>query len=207
MQPAKKAYHFSERQKAYLTAKFNIGQSTGRKVDASLVARDMRRAHGSNGERLFKSTEFLTSQQISSYFSRLSATTRQQTLTHEADLTAIEDEINFSTARDQVMATVTLQHPIVFDLYNICAMAEEDRLNKLKVSLLQVICQGLNLDIPINQFAIKLHTWSCLKKPSVIVDAKAKAETEYWIGDTSLGGGGVGGNPENSWWGCATRFS
>ena len=118
------------------------------KVDASLVACDMRRAHGSNGERLFKSTEFLTSQQISSYFSRLSATTRQQTLTHEADLTAIEDEINFSTARDQVMATVTLQHPIVFYQYNICAMAEEDTLKSLKVSLLQVICQGLNLDIP-----------------------------------------------------------
>ena len=118
----------------------------------------MRRAHGLNGERLFKSTEFLTSQQISSYFSRLSATTRQQTLTHEADLTAIEDEINFSTARDQVMATVTLQYPIIFGLYNICAMAEEDTLKNLKVSLLQVICPGLNLDIPINQFAVKLHT-------------------------------------------------
>ena len=66
-------------------------------------------------------------------------------------------EINFSTARDQVMAPVTLQHPIVFDQYNICAMAE-DTLKNLKVSLLQVICQGLNLDIPINQFAVKLHT-------------------------------------------------
>lgn len=148
LRSAKKAYRFSEKQKAYLTAKFNIGQSTGRKVDASLVARDMRRARGSNSERLFKSTEFLTSQQISSYFSRLSATTRQQTLTHEANLTAIEDEINFSMARDQVMATVTLQHPIVFDQYNICAMAEEDTLKSLKVSLLQVICHGLSLDIP-----------------------------------------------------------
>ncbi|CAH3184633.1 unnamed protein product [Porites evermanni] len=118
-------------------------------------APDMRRAQGLNGERLFKSTAFLTPQQISSYFSCLSC---QQTLTHEAYLTAIEDEIHFSTARDQVMATVTLQHPIVFDLYNICAMAEEDTLKNLKVSLLQVICQGLNLDIPINQFAIKLHT-------------------------------------------------
>ena len=69
-------------------------------------------------------------------------------------------------------------------------MGEEDTLKNLKVSLLQVIFQGLNLDIPINQFAVKLHTWSCLKKPSVIVDAKAEAETEYWIGDTSPGGGG-----------------
>ena len=74
----------------------------------------MRSAHSSNGERLFKSTEFLTFQQISSYFSRLSATTPQQT--HEVDLAAIEEEINFSTARDEVMATVTLQHPIMFDL-------------------------------------------------------------------------------------------
>ena len=148
LRPAKKAYRFSEKQKAYLTAKFNIGRSTGRKVDASLVARDMRCARGSNSERLFKSTEFLTSQQISSYFSRLSATARQQTLTHEADLTAIQDEINFSMARDQVMATVTLQHPIVFDQYNICAMAEEETLKSLKVSLLQVICHGLNLEIP-----------------------------------------------------------
>ena len=108
----------------------------------------MRRAHGSNGERLFKSTEFLTSRQISSYFSRPSVTTLQQTLTHEADLTTIEDEINFSAARDQVIATVTLQHPITFDQYDICAMAEEDTLKSLKVSLLQMICQGLNLDIP-----------------------------------------------------------
>ena len=73
LRPTKTAYRFSEKQKAYLTAKFNIGQSTGRKVDASLEARDMRRAYSSNDERLFKSSEFLTSQKISSYFSRLSA--------------------------------------------------------------------------------------------------------------------------------------
>ena len=127
LRPAKKAYRFSENQKTYLTDKFNIGQSTRRKVDASLVARDMRSAHSSNGERLFKSTEFLTSQQISSYFSRLSATTPPQQ-THEVDLAAIEEEINFSTARDEVMATVTLPHPIMFDQYNIYAMAEKDTL-------------------------------------------------------------------------------
>ena len=105
LRPSKKAYRFSEKQKAYLTAKFNIGQSTGRKVDASFVARDMRHVRGSNGERLFKSSEFLTIQQITSYFTRLSATVRQQT--HEVDIAAIEDEINFSAAREHVMATIT----------------------------------------------------------------------------------------------------
>ena len=99
LRPTKTAYRFSEKQKHYLTAKFNIGQSTGRKVDASLVARDMRHARDSNGERLFKSSEFLTTQQITSYFIRLSATLRQQT--HEVDIAAIEDEINFSAARDR----------------------------------------------------------------------------------------------------------
>lgn len=46
------------------------------------------------------------------------------------------------------MATITIQHPIIFDQYNICAMAEEDTLKHLKVALLQVICKGLNLSIP-----------------------------------------------------------
>ena len=146
LRPTKRAYRFSEKQKDYLTAKFNIGESTGRKVDGSLVARDMRRARGSNGERLFKSSEFLTTQQITSYFTRLSATLRQHT--HEVDIAAIEDEINFSAAREHVMATITIQHPIIFDQYNICAMAEEDTLKHLKVALLQVICKGLNLSIP-----------------------------------------------------------
>ena len=84
LRPTKRAYRVSEKQKDYFTAKFNIGESTGRKVDASLVARDMRRARGSNGKRLFKSSEFLTIQQITSYFTRLSATLRQQT--HEVDI-------------------------------------------------------------------------------------------------------------------------
>ena len=128
LQPAKKAYRFSEKHMAYLTDKFNIGQSTRRKVDASLVARDMRSAHSSNGERLFKSTEFLTSQQSIFIFLPPFCETTTPQQTHEVDLAAIEEEINFSTARDEVMATVTLQHPIMFDQYNICAMAEKDTL-------------------------------------------------------------------------------
>ena len=68
------------------------------------------------------------------YFTRPSATVRQQT--HEVDI----------AAREHVMATI--QHPIIFDQYNICTMAEEDTLKHLKVALLQVICKGLNLSIP-----------------------------------------------------------
>ena len=42
----KKAYRFSEKQKAYLDAKFNIGQTSGRKLDGEVVAREMRCAQG-----------------------------------------------------------------------------------------------------------------------------------------------------------------
>ena len=74
----KKPYRLNEQQKAYLEAKFNIGQSTGRKVDPDVVSKEIRRARGKDGERLFGVSEFLTPQQVSSFFSRLAAMLRQQ---------------------------------------------------------------------------------------------------------------------------------
>ena len=68
---AKKAERFNEAQKSYLEAKFNIGQSTGKKLDPGVVAKEMRRARGPNGDRLFAVTTSLSAQQISSFFSRL----------------------------------------------------------------------------------------------------------------------------------------
>ena len=64
---------FTASQKEYLTTKFTIGETTGCKADPVVVARDMMNARGSDGERLFSSDEFLTSQQITSFFSRLAA--------------------------------------------------------------------------------------------------------------------------------------
>jgi len=62
---------FNVKQKEYLSTKFNIGETTGRKADPVVVAKEMMHARGNDGERLFSSDEFLTSQQISSLFSRL----------------------------------------------------------------------------------------------------------------------------------------
>ena len=78
LKETKKPYRFNEKQKAYLEAKFNIGQSTGRKVDPDKVAKEMRRARGTDGKRLFGVSEFLTPQQVSSFFSRLATKLRQQ---------------------------------------------------------------------------------------------------------------------------------
>ena len=62
---------FSVKQKNYLFTRFSIGKVTGQKADAATVAKAMITARDVNGERLFTSFEFLTSQQVGSYFSRL----------------------------------------------------------------------------------------------------------------------------------------
>ena len=143
---AKKAYRFNEKQKAYLDAKFAIGQTSGRKLDGDIVSQEMRRALGTDGARLFKISEFLTPQQCSSYFSRLAAKVRQQ-IPDDADIRAGEEEENFARARETVIS-ITLQHPITFDQYDICAMAKTGSLQSLKLGMLQNICQQLELEVP-----------------------------------------------------------
>ena len=59
---------FKEKQKQSLRDKFSIGESTGNKANPVAVAKSMISARDSNGQRLFSSAEFLTSQQISSFF-------------------------------------------------------------------------------------------------------------------------------------------
>ena len=54
----KKAERFNEAQKSYLGAKFNIGQSTGKKLDPDVFAKEMCRPGGQSGDRLFAVTKF-----------------------------------------------------------------------------------------------------------------------------------------------------
>ena len=54
----KKAYRFNKKQKAYLDAKFSIGQATGKKLDGDIVVCEMRRALRPDGVWLFKVSEF-----------------------------------------------------------------------------------------------------------------------------------------------------
>ena len=119
LKETKKAYHFNEKQSSYHDAKFSIGEATGRKLDAEIVAKEMRHALGSDGRRLFKSSEFLTVQQITSCFSRLSAKVQQQVVTTEEDICAAAEEANFYRAREEILLAMNLEHPIVFDQYNI----------------------------------------------------------------------------------------
>ena len=68
-----KRTRFTEKQRDYLSSKFRIGETTNQKADGALVSKSMMTARDSNGKRLFTSSEFLTRQQVSSIFSRLSS--------------------------------------------------------------------------------------------------------------------------------------
>ena len=129
-----------------LKAKFHIGQTTGRKLDAEMVAREMRRARGPDDKRLFQASEFLAASQVAS-FSRQNAAARQRD-PDEIDIQTSEEEINFSRAKEAV-ETIQLQHPLVYDQYDLCAMAMEGTLKNLKVLMLQRVCEDLGLDIPV----------------------------------------------------------
>ena len=149
----KKPYRFSDKQQSHLVETFNIGRGTGRKVDPEVVAKEMRREKDENSERLFTISEFLTSLQMSSFFSRLAAKVRQQTVgepvLEEEDIRAVNQEENFVTARQLILASINLLHPIVYGQNNLCELVRRNTLSKLKLDQLQCFCAELGLPAPV----------------------------------------------------------
>ena len=153
LKQVKKAYRFNEKQREYLTARFTIGQESGKKVDAEIVATEMRRAKGLNGERLFSVSEFLTTQQVASFFSRMAAKVKQQTApcaqaVTEQDLVAMEEEFNLSNAKESVFEQLNVTHPIHYQQYNICSMVKKSTLKNLKLAILKLLSKSFNLALP-----------------------------------------------------------
>ena len=140
---------FTEKRKDYLTSKFRIGETTGQKADAPSVAKSMMTARDSNGNRLFTSSEFLTGQQVSSFFSRLaSKRTLENDEMTESDIEEnqnVEDEEAFSELRSKIPPEVALTHPICYDSYGICEL--------IAIQMLQSICE--HFDIPITDIKKK----------------------------------------------------
>ena len=95
---------FSVKQKNYLFTRFSIGKVTGQKADAATVAKAMITARDVNGERLFTSFEFLTSQQVGSYFSKL--TLKRTLKDHESEEEGSDVEIDQREAAERMISVV-----------------------------------------------------------------------------------------------------
>jgi hypothetical protein len=79
----RKNKRFTKNQNSFLIERLNIGTQTGRKEDPENVSTLMRNIKNADGSRRFSLAEFLTSQQITSFFSRYCRTNeamREQTI-------------------------------------------------------------------------------------------------------------------------------
>ena len=149
LRSTKKAARFSAKQKAYLDEKFKIGEQTGFKADPAQVAQDMRHAKHEDGSRRFTVDEFLAPQQIKSYFSRMAAKFRQGSheVADEWDGQAVAEQDAYSSARAHILEECRLIHPITYDTYNLCELYARNKLTKLSVPILRIICSHFEMEI------------------------------------------------------------
>ncbi|KAK3739225.1 hypothetical protein QZH41_004334 [Actinostola sp. cb2023] len=85
----KKKTRFIPKQTNFITEQFQMGEQSGRKADPQEVSKAMALARDRNGARRFLPDEVLTPQQITSFFSRLSAKKRQG---HPINIVSGDDE-------------------------------------------------------------------------------------------------------------------
>ncbi len=141
---------FSDKQKCFLEEKFTIGETTGRKLDPVTVARQMRVARGSDGQRLFTTDELLSAKQIQGFFSRRAKSKNQALIEADEDFVAAEVEDAIATVRNEVIEQIQHNHPFTYDGYNLCDLVAKNRLSKLTVPVLQDICCHFELNVSSN---------------------------------------------------------
>ena len=148
----KKATRFNEAPKHYFEKKFNLGQETGNKLDPAIVARDMRYARNKDGTRQCKMSEFMTPQQIQSFFSMQSSKLRHRQPEDDPesqtdDLAAAKEQQSYNSTCALVIREVQLSHPIVFETYNLCTMYKAGKMRQLSVALLRAACGHFDLSV------------------------------------------------------------
>ena len=143
LKPTKKSTRFSEAQRKYLEEKFNIGQQTGHKQNPEQVAKDMRFAKKSDGSRLFSSGEFLTTQQVQSFFSRLASKLRHAVEVSDSDIRAAQEQQEYHETRQAVLDEVQLQHPIAYYNLDLYELNKKGCMKTLSLGILKSICDFL----------------------------------------------------------------
>ena len=144
---------FSQKVKEYLTARFSLGERSGRKADPVQVAADMRNAKNESNERLFTRTEWMTKTQVQSFFSRLAATRRKDqgmvgiSPDQEEDAECLQDEANRQDLIEKVNTQLNVLHPICYDKFDLCERYHSNTLQEFSVAMLKIICS--HFEIPV----------------------------------------------------------
>ena len=137
--------------KSYLTEVFQVGEGTGQKADPTSVSKAMRRVKHSDGSNIFDKCDYLTPLQIARFFSRLSAkktySVEQSSEEEELERNELITEKAIEEMSNEVLKALALQHPIMYETYNICEIVGQSRLAKFSIRTLQNICAALELDV------------------------------------------------------------
>ncbi|KAK3747345.1 hypothetical protein QZH41_007276 [Actinostola sp. cb2023] len=165
LQKPRTTSRFTEKVKCYLLRKFEVGEKTGRKADPQQVVQDIRTARDELGNRLFSRDEWLTKSQIQGYFSRLTSSRRKQL---SADPLQENDEENWDEnekMHQEIVQTVVNElcanHPIMYDIYDLCEYSHQDNLKKFNVKMLQNICE--HFDLPFKRKTLKAELINTIK--------------------------------------------
>jgi len=167
LRTTKKRGRFNDNQRRYLDERFQLGEQSGHKADPEQVSIDMRRAKNHDGTRRFTIDEFLSAQQIKSYFSRTNA--KLKNVQSDADLQAVLDHEQFISTRQAILDECHVTHPIIYDTYNICDLYKTDKLRKFNVAMLRLICEYFG--IPVDDLAGARFKAPYLKLLKQLVDS------------------------------------
>ena len=90
-----------------------------------------------NGDRMFTSEEFLTTQQVPSFFSRLASKKRLPNVQDDEDALAAEKETDLQGLQNLVIQEV---YPIIYDHHNMCELISNSKVKRFAVPMLRQMC-------------------------------------------------------------------
>ncbi|CAB3985747.1 PREDICTED: uncharacterized protein LOC107336424 [Paramuricea clavata] len=123
-----KRTRFNEKQKNYMTTKFNIRETTGFKANPADVAKAMMTTKDDNGDRMFTSEEFVTTQQVSSYFSHLASKKRLPNAQDDDDALAAENETDLQDLQELVVQETVAIKQLEEELEEYCLSEPHSRI-------------------------------------------------------------------------------
>ena len=137
-------------QKNYLTEVFQVGERTGQKADPTSVSKAMRRVKHSDGSNIFDKCDYLTPLQIAGFFlacQQRKRSVEQSSEEEEPERNELITEKAIEEMSNEVTKALALQHPIMYETYNICEIVGQSKLAKFSIRTLQNICAALELDV------------------------------------------------------------
>ena len=116
LKKSRRATRFSEQVKGYLMKLFLDGEQTGNKCDPAVVALNLKSVRAADGGKLFSSNDWLSAQQVASYFSRLAVIARsgrlrwntKESVQEEDTVDALVERGPWESVRDQVFKNADL---------------------------------------------------------------------------------------------------